>query len=107
MADFSYGWTCPKIDKEIQEIQDKLENFIQSKNLEKKITVKELYEECIEKHIENLRTLNEDMRDSAEHQLDELEKDKNEEIDCCKDDIRILEDDKLKLEKIIEELKDE
>ena len=94
---FNYPYTCPKIDKNINEFKDQLFQHIdnilcdlneplynqlyQSKQLESYINnyVNNIYDD-VKDIFETVRTSNSDIRDAAEYQINE----KQNIIDCLK-----------------------
>lgn len=112
---FSYRYTCPIIDDNINEFRDTVEDFLKDVihqcsplvsdiDLDKKA---EEYEEdlynMVEKYFENLRACNSDMRDEADEQIENVEN----EVEEKEEQIRDLDDRIEELEKEVEELKDE
>ena len=90
-----FKWTCPEIDKKIKEIDCE---FDDSKESVSKI-FDSLYE-MVKDKIEELRVINSEMRDKADSQIEELEK-QNQEL---AERIEELEQKNSQLEDDIEEL---
>ena len=99
MSGFDYPWTCPKIDKQIaqakREIKDFLFDFIEE--LCPKIPYNAMHElasgktdelyRAIESCFEEVRRLNEGIRDAAEKQI----KEKEQEVSDLQKEIERLE----------------
>lgn len=86
---FDYGYTCPSIDKLIDEAKDQIHSHIESVVLENnpyilshdipqslKEHIKDVSDalyEALEDVFEGCRSINEEMRDAADKQIGELE----------------------------------
>lgn len=129
---FMHPFTCPEIDKAIDEFHENLEGDIKSLlftlcpefvdkvsekfiDSEVKLFVHEIYESgLLEDAFEKVRSSNEDIRSSAESQIEELEEkidkletelsDKDHEIKYCDEIIHNLENEAHKKDFKIEEL---
>lgn len=96
---FDFAYTCPKIDKAIENCKDTLESYlsgyiedlcplIPQAEVERisKEWSKEVYE-AISDCFESVRQTNEEMRDEANRQIANLE----DEISTLKDEVKYLE----------------
>jgi chromosome segregation ATPase len=110
---FDFNWTCPQIDKKIDECKDGMENMItdileQSSPLlpytevskHAATFVKRYYESIFGDIIEEIRSMNIDMRKEAEKQIESLEK----SVETLEEEIGDLQNKILDLEKEIENL---
>ena len=91
-----FKWTCPKIDKKIKELDDEFEDSKQNAS-----KIFDDLQKIINNKIEELRSLNSEMREKADSQIDALEK-QNQELT---ERIEELEQKNSLLESEIEELK--
>lgn len=110
---FDYSFTCPKIDENIdnfrQLLDDKVYSFMEKylPNLEDSKDIRDellddIYDSA-EEIFENVRECNDDMRKEAEWQIEE----KNDEIEELKHQVSHLEWEKEELEDKVNDLKDD
>ena len=112
---FDYGWTCPDIDKGIDQIKNDIENYfidimdeccplIEGEQKKKIVNdyVNNLYND-LESVFEDVRKSNEDMRRDADNQIERLDS----EVDDMKSIINDMEIEIGSLTEQIEELQNE
>jgi chromosome segregation ATPase len=113
---FDFDWTCPKIDRMINDLQGDLEDMIydilheaspmipheELQKIAKEYSVK-YYSSTFEDLIEKVRDTNIDMRKEANDQIEKHEK----RIEELEENVEELEDEIFDLKKENENLKDE
>lgn len=122
---FDFAWTCPDINKQIEKIQSELIDLAEeiitdiSPYVEGNALLKiknqwgaSMYIR-IEQYVENIRSTNTDMRDSAEKQMEDMKdeidtlkrdnKDFERQVDDLQSKIEQLESDKEELQKDLDE----
>lgn len=120
MRSFDYGYTCPDINKNIEYIQDTIENFLQyliddyrDNGFNEDISVKQLSKDLysdIEQYIEEIRSSNQSIRDAAEKQIQDIENEKadvEEELKQANNYVEDLESDLRSLNYKYEDLQTE
>lgn len=84
--------TCPRINKNIQEIKNEIVDYIYSLGRENYSEEADKLFNIIEYYLEDFRAINEEMRSAADKQLTELEEEYKELITVYEQSVSHLEE---------------